>query len=95
MFQGKLSAGTQGKREAPQVAATWAKSHIPTCRMPTECSRLTDSLCLASRGQVRDRLLSDLRQWFVDSLFLPLCDSVFVLCFVVRYFVSILVLQSS
>ena len=28
-------------------------------------------------------------------LLLPLCDSVIVLCFVVRYFVSILVLQSS
>ena len=33
----------------------------------------------------------------VDSLLiiLPLCDSVIFLCFAVRYFVSILVLQSS
>ena len=28
-------------------------------------------------------------------LLLPLCESVIVLCFVVRYFMSILVLQSS
>ena len=32
---------------------------------------------------------------FCCWLLLPLCDSIIVLCFVVRYFVSILVLQSS
>ena len=45
------------------------------------------------------RLLSVLRQWFcccwLFLLLLPLWESVFVLCFDVRYFMSILVLQSS
>ena len=42
------------------------------------------------------RLLSVLRRWFCCCwLFLPLWDSVIFLCFVMRYFVSILVLQSS
>ena len=46
------------------------------------------------------RLLSVLRRWFCCLLtfcllLLPLLESVIVLCFVVRYFMSILVLQSS
>ena len=46
------------------------------------------------------RLLSVLRRWFCCCWFfclllLPLWESVIILCFVVRYFMSILVLQSS
>ena len=47
----------------------------------------------ASRSMLR--LLSVLMWWFCCCLLVVLWDSVIVLCFVVRYFVSILVLQSS
>ena len=40
-------------------------------------------------------LLFILRRWFCCWLLLPLWDSVVVLCFIMRYFVSILALQSS
>ena len=40
-------------------------------------------------------LMYVLRRWFCCCLLLPLWDFVIVLCFVVRYFMSILILQSS
>ena len=46
------------------------------------------------KGEVIDSVKVDLNR-LVCLLLLPLWESVVVLCFVVRYFVSILVLQSS
>ena len=60
-------------------------------RLCTSKMHLSPSVALVAVRSKAAVLLLLIRCW----LLLPLCDSVIVLCFVVRYFVSILVLQSS
>ena len=51
--------------------------------------------CLVALAAVRSKAVVLLLLLTFGLLLLPLCDSVIVLCFAVRYFMSILVLQSS